>query len=509
MTSVRERAGFAVGIVVALIVFAVLVVRCAGPRAGRAWSRWLAAASSRGSRRPASEAAEQAEGTEQRHEALQAAVANGTAGQADPRTYLKAAAAAPATAWVGEKPADPTADDWEPADRRRPVRAVRLRPDHPLRREALPGQLPEPVHRPRSSAPTAAPRSGRPGRCAPARARASSTRSSRSFPAPAPSTRSYINGFNVMFMKSDQSRRDLVGAGQDVRQRVVERQAGASPSATTVATSTSSFNGPTGGDPYVAQSHDFGATWTQTKVVDSARYIFAFDADVAADGTVYFAETSLLYGGGGNKGSYPTGPIEEHVFVSTRPWSDLAGSAGRQRPARDHLHRRRLHAGLLPRPQRDLGRRRAARWSCLYDGATTTGGNQHRSTPSARPTRVPHLERRHRRCRRAASRRSTRWSSRAGPGDVRAAWSETSGGGNVDAWNAWFRRSTDGGATWSAPVRISDADERCGLQDRRRLRARSTATTARSPSRTPARPSPSGARASYTGPGGVWINREP
>ena len=29
------------------------------------------------------------------------------------------------------------------------------------------------------------------------------------------------------------------------------------------------WNGPSGGDPYIAQSHDAGATWTQTKVVDS------------------------------------------------------------------------------------------------------------------------------------------------------------------------------------------------------------------------------------------------
>ena len=57
------------------------------------------------------------------------------------------------------------------------------------------------------------------------------------------------------------------------------------------------FNGPTGGDPYVAQSHDAGATWTQTKIVDSNRYIYAFDGDVLPNGTVVFSETSLLYGG--------------------------------------------------------------------------------------------------------------------------------------------------------------------------------------------------------------------
>ena len=43
-----------------------------------------------------------------------------------------------------------------------------------------------------------------------------------------------------------------------------------------------SFNGPTGGDPWIAQSHDAGATWTQVKITNSDRYVFAFDGDVDA-----------------------------------------------------------------------------------------------------------------------------------------------------------------------------------------------------------------------------------
>src|SRR5918994_5510049 len=39
-----------------------------------------------------------------------------------------------------------------------------------------------------------------------------------------------------------------------------------------------SWNGPQGGDPWMAVSHDRGATWTQTEAVDSDRYYFAFDA---------------------------------------------------------------------------------------------------------------------------------------------------------------------------------------------------------------------------------------
>ena len=44
-----------------------------------------------------------------------------------------------------------------------------------------------------------------------------------------------------------------------------------------------------GGDLYVGQSHDYGATWTQQKLSDSKRYYFAYDGRVLADGTVVFS----------------------------------------------------------------------------------------------------------------------------------------------------------------------------------------------------------------------------
>ena len=45
----------------------------------------------------------------------------------------------------------------------------------------------------------------------------------------------------------------------------------------------------------------------------------------------------------------------------------------------------------------------------------------------------------------------------AGPaaGDFRLIWQDTRGGG-VSSWNSWQRRTTNGGATWSAAVKLSD-----------------------------------------------------
>ena len=62
-----------------------------------------------------------------------------------------------------------------------------------------------------------------------------------------------------------------------------------------------SWNGPTRGDPWMAQSHDSGQTWTQEKLVDSNRYFFAFDADVLHDGTVVFAQSDIEYSGPGRR----------------------------------------------------------------------------------------------------------------------------------------------------------------------------------------------------------------
>src|SRR6185369_2132288 len=78
---------------------------------------------------------------------------------------------------------------------------------------------------------------------------------------------------------------------------------------------------------YVSQSHNYGSTWAVTKLANDDHYYFAFDSDVAPDGTVYLGESAILYGGGGNKGTVPTGTIDEHVFVSTNggaTWTDRA-----------------------------------------------------------------------------------------------------------------------------------------------------------------------------------------
>jgi hypothetical protein len=110
---------------------------------------------------------------------------------------------------------------------------------------------------------------------------------------------------------------------------------------------------------------------------------------------------------------------------------------------------------------------------------------------------------------RATPARPGRTRSSPGSGDVRITWVETSAGGNVDAWNAWSRSSTNGGASWTAAVRISDATSGAPYKTAAGyaevngdygeiviISAGKTIATW-------------GEGASYTGPGGVWVNRSP
>jgi hypothetical protein len=218
-----------------------------------------------------------------------------------------------------------------------------------------------------------------------------------------------------------------------------------------------SWNGPTAGDPWIAQSHDFGATWTQTRVVSSDRYFFAYDADVSSNGSVVFSQGSIDYGG---QGSTPEGQVIHHAFVSTNggaSWTNVVVDTvelGEPCVAAGCSSDFYLgHSGVTADAAGNL--------VYVYDGATTPGGRQlvfaRRSTDrgftwgarttlsaSGEQAMAPAVESR-------------------GAGDVRMWFAQTNGRSH-DAWNIWYRSSTNGGARWSAPVKISDAVSGAGYK---------------------------------------------
>ncbi|MGH2406772.1 MAG: sialidase family protein [Candidatus Limnocylindrales bacterium] len=263
-----------------------------------------------------------------------------------------------------------------------------------------------------------------------------------------------------------------------------------------------SWNGPSDGDPYVAQSHDYGATWKQTKLVDSARYFYAFDADVAPDGTVYFSESSLDYQP--PLSNTPVGNVEHHVFISRdhgKHWEDhlvavvKVGLVCGGSDCRDDFWIG--HSALSADGRGNL--------VLLYDGARTEGGLQtisvRRSTDEGKHwSGVTTLST-------SGEEATSPAVESRGNGDVRAWWMETSGA-NIDRWNVWYRSSTDGGAHWSAKVKLSDRTGGASYKkkggflqvygDYGEIAITNAGKTI----------AIWGEGSSYLGPGGIWYNRQ-
>ena len=81
-------------------------------------------------------------------------------------------------------------------------------------------------------------------------------------------------------------------------------------------------------------------------------------------------------------------------------------------------------------------------------------------------------------------------------------------GGDVNAWNVWYRGSADAGATWTDPVRLSDVTggyPSVGPRGFREPYGDYGEIAITSTGRTIA---VWGQGVSYRGPGGVWLNRQ-
>jgi BNR repeat-like domain len=441
----------------------------------------------------AEELQEQQESTQERLEALHEARVAGLFGR------RKRIVRAPAAGWAGEHLMNVTTDDWEPA--------IAADPNSPFvymlatRYAAKPcsGNCPSPWMALEISSDGGATWSAGAPLCA--------CKGSGQFDPlieVVPNTGQvyavYMNGFNVVFTKS-------TNHGQSWSTPVKTYGQVSWNDKPVLAMSNDgqhvyiSWNGPNAGDPWVAQSHDGGATWTQTKLLDSPRYFFAYDADVLPNGWIVFSESGIDYGG---QGSTPSGLVQHHAFVSKNQggsWQDVLVDSveiGESCVAAGCSSDFYIgHSGVAADAAGNL--------VMVYDGATTPGGKQlifsRRSTDggvtwSARTTLS------------TASEQSTAPTveSRTA-GDVRV-WFAQTNGGNHDAWNIWYRSSTDGGVSWTTPVKISDASTGAGYKtangfqefygDYGEIAITNTGKTIGVWSE----------GFSYSGPGGAWFNRQ-
>jgi hypothetical protein len=492
---VPQRRMIAGGVIIALAAALAVViwVRSDAPEAGSPQDQAdLAGELARGGDPEVEE--ELAEETSERQEALEEADAQGIDWQAT------SIAATPAPGWVGEQVADPDGDDWEPAIAADPNSPhVYLLTTH-FADKPCPGNCPVPhlsLHISPDGGKTWAQQ--RP-LCA-CKGSWQYDPQIEVVPNTGAVYAAYLNGFNVVFVKSTDhgaSWSDPVSTYGNVSWN--DKPA--------LATSDDgrdvyiSWNGPTGGDPWVAQSHDFGRTWTQTKLVDSSRYFFAFDADVLHDGTVAFVESSIAYTG---PGGAPEGVVDHHVFVSRdagATWDNhIIDTVEVGEPCVAEGCSPDFYIGHGAISADDAGN-----LVVLYDGASTSLGPQQifarRSTDggSTWSTRVALSVA-------GENATSPAVESRAN-GDVRAWYMQTINGDDPDAWNVFYRSSTDGGASWTSPVKVSDAASGAAYKDADGFDEIYGDYGELAVTNTGKSIAVWGEGLSWAGPGGVWFNRQ-
>jgi hypothetical protein len=445
-----------------------------------------------GARGGSAEAAEQAESTGERVEAYERAVDAGLLG-------AEAPSGAHAPGWSGEQVVDPKTDDWEPAIATDPngpwVYLLVTRYGQP---KPCPGNCPTPYIGLTVSKDGAASWNAVRPLCA--------CKGSGQFDPiieVVPDTGAvyalYMNGYNVVFVKSTDHGKTWSAPVKTYGKVSWGDKPG-------IAVSDdgrdvyASFNGPQGGDPWIVQSHDFGRNWAQQRVVGSKRYFFNWDADVLHDGTVVFSQGSITYTA---PGANPEGVIRHHAFISRdrgTTWENVVvDRVAVGEPCADC--RADYYIGQSSVTADDRGSLTYA-----YDAATEEFGPQRiyvrRSTDGGRTwsDRIALSE--------LGENAASPAVESTGQGDVRLWYMQTAGGDDPDLWNVWYRSSTDGGRTWSAPVKISDKGSGAFYKtsqgfaepygDYGEMGITSTGRTIAA----------WGEGASWIGPGGVWVNRQ-
>jgi hypothetical protein len=231
--------------------------------------------------------------------------------------------------------------------------------------------------------------------------------------------------------------------------------------------------------------------------VKSKRYYFAYDGTVLPDGTVVLSQGSLDYSG---PAAAAVGKVQQHVLVSRdrgATWTDVVVDRVELGPpcvtSGCYADFHSAHSAVSSDAR--------GRVYHVYDGAVTAGGPQaiwFRTSDDGGRTWS------------ARSRLSAPGAHSTGPtieavgrGDLRAWFASQDGQGR---WSIYARRSTNGGTSWSSPVKISDSVSGNGYDNAAGFlefygdygeiavtnRGKTVATW--------------GAGFSWLGPGNVWVN---
>ena len=199
-------------------------------------------------------------------------------------------------------------------------------------------------------------------------------------------------------------------------------------------------------DSYVVASHNYGASFgARIKTNADTRYYFAEGGTVAPNGNVYFAESA--------ENQSATGTVQIVLVKSVNAgasWTQTVVDTSQQQPA-----------CTVPScgvdffaPSASLDVDSAGTILMAYSANTTALANKTLYVTTSADAGVS-------------------WSPRAdigqntgdngfpsveagtSAGDFRVGWQDSRNG--AAAWNTWYRRTTNGGSTWAAQVKLSDA----------------------------------------------------
>jgi hypothetical protein len=243
---------------------------------------------------------------------------------------------------------------------------------------------------------------------------------------------------------------------------------------------------------FLTSSHNAGASFSTPIAVnaDSSVYRYPNGFVVLSNGTAVLSDSK--YSGGSVK---TAGPVEIEV------WRTTNGGTSWNKVTVDNT----VFTGVTfeTSSTTTIAADAAGALVIEYSGATTQGANNHvftRRSTDGGLTWSARVE-----VGNAAANGSFPAIAAKGSGDFRITYMDNSTG----SWNVWYRASADGGTTWSAPLRISDATSGAPYKTANGFTSYygdydGIAITNAGKSVTV-----SGQGASFsTGPGSIWFNRQ-
>jgi len=250
-------------------------------------------------------------------------------------------------------------------------------------------------------------------------------------------------------------------------------------------------------DNYFVASHDFGVTFSAPVKTNGSdgRYYFAGGGTVLPNGTVVFTDSSFT--------QTSTGPVFTHIVRSTNggaSWTQTQVATTPEQPTCVANGCTLDYYGTIPALAADA----TGKLVLVYTGPTVAKGPQRvyvlRSTDSAATWSAP-LDVG------GAAGANAAFPAIAGTGngDFRLFFMDSRNG--ADAWNTFYRSSSNGGVSWAPEVKISDATSGPAYVspsgfgepygDYGQICITSTGKTF----------AVWGEGPDYVGPGGVWFNR--